>query len=268
VENNARAPSLEEALAKTEADAEAALKAAENVVKVLRRFRGAARQGTIRDLRAAGEAAKRSIQVLDQEVANVAESWDFEEEAYLQSGAYHQELIEQGRRADLRISPQDGRLFCYPALIRVLPGERAVLIDRARERRLRPSVLVELLKARQKRPPRFRPAEFLNGLHGAYRVASSLQQGRLLGRKVVPLLELYELLTLLPGISREYSRHEFARDVYLLDQSGETRTRTGETLEFHASTGTKSTRGTLSVVTQGGQEKRYWGISFTPAAGD
>ena len=261
--NDAPTQSLEDALAKAEADADVALKAATSVVNTLKRYRAAARQGTIRELRQAGEAARRSLQVLDQEVANVAESWEFEEETYLQTGGYSEELIARGRDEGLRISQQDGRLFSYPVLLRVLASERVVTIDRARERRLRPSVLVNLLKDAQKRPPRFRPSEFLQGLYGAYRARLGARGSRAAGPAVVPLTDLYELLTLLPGTTREYSRQEFARDVYLLDQSGETKTRTGETLEFHASTGTKAARGTLTVVTQGGTEKSYYAIAFS-----
>ena len=38
-------------------------------------------------------------------------------------------------------------------------------------------------------------------------------------------------------------------------------------VEFHASTGTKLRRGTLSVITPDGREKHYYAISFTPTAG-
>ncbi len=98
-------------------------------------------------------------------------------------------------------------------------------------------------------------------------MAIERRPGRLSFGAPVPLLDLYELLTLLPGSGREYSRQEFVRDVYLLDQSGETTTRTGERIEFHASTGTKLARGAMTIVTQDGREKRYYAISFARAAG-
>jgi hypothetical protein len=82
---------------------------------------------------------------------------------------------------------------------------------------------------------------------------------------VIPLLEIYKLLTLLPGQAKEYSRQEFARDIYLLDQSGVTTTKKGFVISFPASTGTKSTTNTIRVITQEGQEKRYYGISFSQA---
>jgi hypothetical protein len=76
---------------------------------------------------------------------------------------------------------------------------------------------------------------------------------------------VYELLTLLPGQAREYSGHEFARDIYLLDRSGLTETRDGFVVSFPASTGTKSAGGRITAITENGQERRYWGIAFTRA---
>jgi hypothetical protein len=262
-----RADSLEDALRQAEADADAAIKAASNVVNTLKRYRKAAQQGQIRELRTATEGAKRTLQTLDQEVANLAESWEFDEESYLQSGEYLNELIAQANDNDLSISLQDGRIFCYPAILRMLPGERAVQIDKQRERRIRPSVLVRLLRDLQKRPPRFRATDFLSSLHDAYKIEVDRRPGRLFPGASVPLNDLYELLTLMPGATREYSRQEFTRDVYLLDQSGETTTKSGERLEFHASTGTKLRRGTLTIITPSGQEKRYYAVAFAPAAG-
>ena len=83
----------------------------------------------------------------------------------------------------------------------------------------------------------------------------------------MPLTELYDLLTMLPGQSREYAKQEFARDIYLLDQSGETTTRDGAQLEFHSGAGARVPKGALSVVTQHGAEKTYHGISFVAGRG-
>ena len=66
--------SLEQALARTEADADVAIKAATGVLGALRRFRGAARQGKIRELETAIEAA-RTIEI-DEELAELELSTD------------------------------------------------------------------------------------------------------------------------------------------------------------------------------------------------
>jgi len=154
----------------------------------------------------------------------------------------------------------DERLLCYPSLIKVLPGEAAVEIDRRREKRLRPSVLVGLLATTQARPPRFRPKPFLESLESGYNLVRS--QGRQRDAAVVRLVDVWGVLTLLPGQQRDYTRAEFARDLYLLDSSGVATAKSGRVLRWHASSGTRGS-GTLATVAQTGQRQLYWGISFT-----
>lgn len=256
---------IEDAFARAEAEAEAAIKAATAVLSSLKRYRGAARQGKLRDLRAASDAARSGIRAVDARVAELAESWTFDDETYLANGGFTAELIERAKADDLRITELDGRLYCYPSLVRVLPSERAVAIDKTKERRLRPSVLIAHLRDQQRRPPRFRPGEFLESLYVSYIVALP-QKGRPAGA-VIPLGDLYGLLTMLPGQAREYTRAEFARDIYLLDQSGQTAAKDGTQIEFHTGAGAKIPRGALTVVTQRGEEKHYHGISFVTAGG-
>jgi len=145
----------------------------------------------------------------------------------------------------------------------VLPGDAAVEIDRRREKRLRPSVLVALLAASQGRPPRFRPQPFLESLASGYDLVRSQKQHR--GGAVVRLVDVWGVLTLLPGQQRDYTRAEFARDLYLLDSSGIATTRSGRGLRWHASSGTRGS-GTLTTVAQTGQQQLYWGISFPDGA--
>ncbi|MHB8992648.1 MAG: hypothetical protein ACYC66_13595, partial [Chloroflexota bacterium] len=192
-----------------------------------------------------------------------AEGWDFDEEDYLSSGAYMEELIRVAQRQGLSLYQQDEQVYSYPSLLRVLPSERAVSIDKVKEKRLRPSVLVGHLKDIQGRRPRFKSEAFLESLHRVYeRIVA--HRGKKYGT-VVRLKELYDWLTPRPGDTRDYTPQEFARDVYLLDQSGITETRDGARVSFPAATGTKNPAGAITVVTQGGQEKRYFGISFERA---
>ena len=80
---------------------------------------------------------------------------------------------------------------------------------------------------------------------------------------MVRLVDIWSTLTMLPGQRVQYSKQEFARDLYLLDQSGVTSTaRSLRTLRWSASTGTKGA-GTLVTVARNGQQQRYWGVSFT-----
>lgn len=255
--------SLEKSLAKTESDADAVLKAATATVNSLKKFRAAAHTGDLRELRKTIEAADQAITALRQQFANAKEGWDFDEETYLSSRHFLSEILQTAEQIGVKIFEQDDRLYCYPFLIHILPNERAILIDKKREKGLRPSIFVNHLKKLQNTPVRFKPEVFLESLYNAYSIAVATRPKDLIDtHMVISLIEVYNLLTLLPGQSKEYSRQEFARDIYLLDQSHVTKTKKGLVVSFPASTGTKSSASTMTVITQNGHEKKYYGISF------
>lgn len=256
--------SLEKSLAKTESDAEAALKVAGTLLSALRKFRAAAKIGDLRELRRTIQVAEQAITALKQQFENAKEGWDFDEDAYLSDSAFRSELLETARQMAVKIFEQDDRLYCYPFLIRILPNERTVLIDKAREKRLRPSVLVSHLKELQSKPVRFKSEAFLEALSSAYSIAVERRgKKRLRTGAVVPLVEIYGLLTLLPGHSREYTRQEFARDLYLLDEGDVRTAKNRSVISLHAASGRESASKVISIVTKDGELKRYYGISFT-----
>ncbi|HOS92247.1 MAG TPA: hypothetical protein PLD23_00620 [Armatimonadota bacterium] len=252
---------LESALAALERDADATVRTAAAAVKAAKALQKAAKLGELRRLDALLAAAGAAATAVSQQVDNTMAGWQFDAAEHLASGEFAHELIAAARAQGVAVVEQDGMLYCCPSLVRVLPGELSVRIDKTRETRLRPTVLAAHLKGVQQRPPRFASEAFLDSLHRAYRrVVEPAHFGR-----VVKLLELYELLTLLPGQAREYTKAEFARDVYLLDRSGSLTTRNGAVATLHASTGTKSPSAVLRTITETGEKREYYGIAFRPA---
>ena len=257
--------SLEAALAHAEAAAGRALDANADLAKALRRLRTSAQVGNLRDLRAMLAAVEQAAERARDEARRAASSWRLDEDAYFGSGRFSEELLATAEAAGLQLFERDERFYCYPVLVRVAPAERSVFVDRARERRIRPSVLVEHLREVQRRPPRFRPEAFLDALFRAYgHLVAKRGPDQLEAGLPVPLVDVYELMTLMPGAAREYSRQEFARDVYLLDRGGVTTTRRGYVVSFPASTGARSAGAAMRVVTESGQEKVYYGLAFSP----
>ena len=256
---------LEKALAKTEADVDATLKAAASVVSSLKKFRSAVQTGSLRELTKTIESAEQAIAALKQQFSNTKDGWNFDAENYIASKAFPDEIIEMSTSLGVRIFEQDERLYCYPFLIHILPNELAVQIDKTKEKRLRPSTIVSHLKALQNKPVRFKTEMFLKSLFLAYETLIKSRGKDQVGRGiVVTLREVYRLLTLLPGQSKEYSLQEFARDIYLLDRSGVTTTKKGYGVTLPGvSSGMKGTTGTIRVITQEGQDKLYYGISFS-----
>jgi len=252
---------LEAALDATQERVDAAMRSAAIVSRELKKARTSAVGGQLRDLRRALAAAVAATEELSGTAQEAYASYAMDEDAYLSSGDYTAELLAEAAAQGVAMYEEDDRLLCYPSLLRVLPGDAAIEIDRRRERRLRPSVVVAALAAAQSRPPRFKAEPFLESLATAYALLAAEQD------KPDPVLRLdavWSVLTLLPGQAREYSKPEFARDLYQLDHSAVTTTRGGRTLRWHASSGTRGS-GVLTTVAKTGQQQRYWGVSFTAA---
>ena len=250
---------LESALEAAQGGSETALKAASSLTAQLRKARGAAVTGQVRELRKALDSAVALAADLTASVRAVRTSFDIDEVAYLASGGFAKELLATAAEQGILMFEQDERLLCYPSIVKIIPGDVAAEIDKRRERRLRPSVLVAMLAGAQQRPPKFRPEPFLEALADGYDLVIARASKK--PDAVVRLVDIWSVLTLLPGQGKEYTRPEFARDLYLLDQKAVRQTRNGRTLRWHASSGTR-TAGVLTTVARTGQQQLYWGVSF------
>lgn len=250
---------LESALSRTESDIEAALKAATAVTSQLKRAKKASALGMLRDLERSLDAADQLAGALRDSVRAARGGWAFDDRAYLASGAFAKELLQLSNSRGLALQEQDDRLVGYPSLVRVLPNDAAIEIDKKRQRGIRPSVVVETLQAAQGRPPRFRPETFIEGLSRAYDFVRA-SQGKERGA-TVKLTDVYRVFTVLPGQSAAYSQQEFARDIYLLDESGVDRTKDGSRMTLPASSGAR-TSSTLATVMRNGELKIYYGVEF------
>ena len=255
--------SFESALDATHDGTEAALKSAGGLTRELRKAKAAAASGQVRELRRALDAAAGLAAELSAQAQQVRGGYDIDETTYLASGDYAKELLATASDRGVAMFEEDERLLCYPSIVRVVPGDSVVEIDRRRERRLRPSVLVGLLAAGQQRPPKFRAEQFLESLVTGYDLVIARAAKK--PDAVARLVDIWAVLTLLPGQGKEYTRPEFARDLYLLDQRGTGQAKDGRALRWHASSGTRSA-GVLTTVARTGQQQRYWGVSFTTAA--
>jgi hypothetical protein len=252
---------LETALASLEASAESSLKTTNALVAQLKRIRKIAQTGSVRDLEKALEQAQQLAGATRDAVIAIKAGWRFDARAYMEAGSFAEEILAIGSASGITLQEQDGRVVSYPSLVRILPADEAVEIDRKRTREIRPSHVVAQLQSAQSRPTRFRAEPFLEALLRAYRYVVA-EGGRQIG-ETVRLVDVYKVLTVLPGQSAAYSVSEFVRDIYLLDQSRVAESRDGLTLSLPAASGTR-TGSALRAVTRGGDLKTYYGISFRP----
>ena len=263
--------SFEQAFSATEQAADATIAAANALVKQAKDLKSAAQRGNIAAIKRQQIGLDTALSNLGQTVNNSVHSWPFQEEQeeqYLRED-YAAELIQVAAARGLQIHEQDGRLISSPSIVRILASDRAVRIDKSQTATIRPSHLVGLLQARQKRASGYRPGAFLESLYAVYAdIAREDGSERLMaGRqgRVIPLARIYRLITALPSARREYNETDFARDLYQLDTSGIKTTRSGATVSFPASTGARSSRGVFTFVDPDGNSVSYYGIRFAAA---
>ena len=256
--------SLEQAFTHTEQSADAALKSAQSVVTAARALSKAAKQGDFARMKSSMARLDSAVNALGEATDDALDSWAFEDgdEAIYLEEEYKSELLAAARDKGLQMYERDGNLIAYPSIVRILPSDRAVRVDRKKVSAIRPSGLVDQLLKNQQKPLRV-SMTFLNALYKVYSelVGDSGMVGS--AGRVVPLARVYGLLTALPGTSRDYDRSAFARDIYTLDANGPRQTRRGATVDFPSSTGTRRRSDVFTFIGPDGNSVEYYGIRFS-----
>ena len=262
---------FEQGFRDAERAADSTLKSATDLVKLARQLQKAAKDGNIAAVKRTQSRLDDALGNLRQAVVNAVESWPFddgEEEQYLKD-SYTTELRRAASEQGLEIHERDGQLISYPSIVRILPGERAVRIDRKKVSTIRPSYLTGILLQNQEKPGRYPAGRFLEALYQVYsELAKEDSSDRLMkgspGR-VVPLARIYRLFTSMPGSGRDYTPMDFARDLYQLETSGVTKTKSGATVSFHAAAALRGTKGVFTFIGPKGQDVQYYGVRFVEA---
>jgi hypothetical protein len=256
-------PTLEGALDEAR---KSALEVASQAGRLVAAGKRAAKAAEVGDLKALRQVLANLVDVADQAV-RAAGGWAFateaDEEEYLGDGRYQKELLTAAKDAKVGLFPVDGVLACFPSLVRINAKDRAVAIDRKPFRFVRPSYVVAHLRAVQNKPGRFNPGALLESLHSTYEFGLAKKQG---ASRVASLTDLYKILTLLPTVKKDYSQQEFARDLFLLEESGVVETKSGARIRFHAATGTKSPGQLMRIVDRNGKERLYSAVEFERGA--
>lgn len=252
---------LSEALDEYEQNVDLWLEAAKKEVAAVTRLQKAVQAGNVRDL----EKSRANALAMGEMAAQRAEScgvFQFDTGEYLREG-YWNELRAAAEKAGVRLYERDGVVFCYPVLVRIEPELAAVRIDKKLDPNLRPEELAARLKKAQSGEPKARPERFIETLLEAYNIVRTRKSKD--AHIDVALFEIYGLLTLLPGSTREYTLLDFTRDVYFLDISGVVETKGGWRLSLPASTVSRERSvKILPFVTRDGHEKQYAAVRFTP----
>jgi hypothetical protein len=250
---------FEEAFDQAEKSALVAAQAASRLRASARALANAAAEGDIARIRSVRERLSQEAESARQEASSASAAWSLDpqtEEQYLRVG-YTQELLRCAEASGCKMLCRDGTIIAYPVIVRVLPVQRAVTLNRRRVTGLRPRRLVTRLKAIQSGSLRSSPQAFLEALFSAYKL---IAQGERAGT-AVSLEEIFSVFTLLPG--SDYTRADFARDLLNLGFSRAPVTRSGALVSLPASTGTKDSRHTFVCATPEGEIVTFYGIKFS-----
>ena len=263
----------ERAFDNAERAADSTLEAAQALVSEVKKLQKAARVGNVAAIRRSRGALDAALVGLREAVAEAAGAWPFAEddEERALSESYADELLRAAGECGLKIDVRDGQLFSHPSIVHIMPGARAVRVDRKKVSTIRPSHLARLLLANQRKRSSYDSGRFLEALYTAYSAVRSQgapgpesRSGGLAGGApggqgpVVKLARIYDLFVVRPGSKREYDKTDFARDLYMLQEHGPRETRAGARVSFH---GTRSA--SFTFVGPDGQVVNYYGIRFT-----
>jgi len=226
-----------------------------------RRAREAARMGNVRDLPKLLGALAEATRELAALGEQGADAWDFRIDEHLASDGYFDELLRAIAEAGVAGARQlDGRLYCYPFIIRVEARDQSLRVGRKPLRAIRPSHVADMLRAARAKPDKENLSPLLHAIEGAYLRLTGGETGR-----AVAIADVHAVLTLLPGSAREYPLEDLVMDLYRLDLSGPHLTKSGRRLDLPASTSAKGGRG-IRFATREGEEKVYSAIRFEGAA--
>src|SRR5262249_17892810 len=158
--------------ADTERAASAAIKSVASLVSALKQLLKAAEEGQIGNMRKAAQRVALVLQTVCRDAEDARTAWPFSiesEELYMRE-SYIDELLEASRVDNVRIQPLDDGYLVYPSILRIIPSERSVMIDRKKQQAIRPTRLLKAVKAIQTAKPKITSEHFLEVLHRAYRL--------------------------------------------------------------------------------------------------
>ena len=126
--------SFEEAFDNATRVTDQALKANKDLSKQLHGLRRASQTGNITAVKREQSRLAAALDELTEAVNNVGVAWPFDDEQEVQylkaADGYAAELRRVASEKGLVIRERDGQMICHPFIVRVIPSDRAVRIDR------------------------------------------------------------------------------------------------------------------------------------------
>ena len=262
--------SLEQACSETEVIAEQSQVSVRKLLRHIGSLKKAAKVGNIAGIKRSQENLKNLLEEVNSDISKAVSSWPYSDEDEIQifEEQFASLLTSTARGMGFNIYEKDGNLVCPPLIVKILPAQRAVSMNRKKVSQVRPTYLVDVLLKAQNKNARHTPNQFLASLFRIYNILIKSENPSLISRGVGPVYQLntiYDLMTALPGSSRNYDRSDFARDLYILDSKGPQVTRSGARVSFPSSTGTRHRAKShlFTFINRDGSSVEYYGIRFS-----
>lgn len=270
--------SLEQACSETEVIAEQSQASVRKLLRQIGSLKKAAKVGNIAGIKRCQENLKNQLEEVKSDVSTAVSSWPYTDEDEIQifEDQFAPLLKSTAREMGFNIYEKDGNLVCPPLIVKILPAQRAVNLNRKKVSQVRPTYLVDVLQKAQNKNARHTPKQFLVSLYRTYNILKKSENPSLIksenpslisgdGGPVYQLNTIYNLMTALPGSSRNYDRSDFARDLYILDSEGPQVTRNGARVSFPSSTGTRHRAKSqlFTFINKDGSSVEYYGIRFS-----
>ena len=264
--------SLEQACSESEVIAEQSQVSVRKLLRQINSLKKAAKVGNIAGIKRCQENLKNLLEEVNSDVSKAVSSWPYTEEDEIQifEEQFAPLLKSTAREVGFNIYEKDGNLVCPPLIVKILPAQRAVNVNRKKVSQVRPTYLVDILQKAQNKNARHSPKQFLASLYRIYNILKMSENSNLIsggGGPVYQLNTIYNLMTALPGSSRDYDRSDFARDLYILESKGPQVTRNGARVSFPSSTGTRHRAKShlFTFINKDGSSVEYYAIRFSQA---
>lgn len=175
---------------------------------------------------------------------------------YCRNG-FHEDFMRACSESGVVVSGNSPDYEVFPFLVRVIPDEKCVLINKRKVKGLKLSNIVKEIKKEHKilMDSPFGATDFLKALSNSYQQLAN-QKG--LKGQPMPLTEIYDLLTPMGRWKREYPKRLFAFDIYRLIRSDQI-IYNGRRCEFGF---TRYIQRAFRVVNEFGQEAYYGSLNF------
>lgn len=218
----------------------------------------AAEDGDLSQRQKVATQARDLAEELCNSIVAASSQWSFDEQAYLSSHRWRDELEAEGARDGAFRAFVDGdTLLVPPVVLRALPANKALRIGKARTSRLRPSVVAAHLKNLRERMNLSASTEFLESLHQVARTQDSGERNPL-----VKFSDAYNTFCIAPGYRRENPKADFGLAIHALHLSGLQSTRAGIPFQFEWPAANCKESEVFTVVAEDGKPLRYFGIQF------